>query len=413
MKRRLQTGMHLRGDSVAPEYLRLRGPVHAHVMRQVAARPQDHFGRLAQAGFGKFFRDYVIPGRARAGKNKRGPFEAPGGKKFFGEPAGLTEKLANRGFVVEHSFVQLHSAEPDLFSPAGQRLHYGLKLATIADARPAAFDPDLEQHLQRAPGRLKKLAKLFHLRGVVDQTEIFERLVSQQRGNNGHILLADQLVGHQDPAHAMLVGHARLMRGGQRDAPGARLQLPRKKRRGHRRFAVRSKLQLVSLDKPAHPVQVVFQFVFVQNRGRQADIFAQKIPSKAAYVAGFRRLREAAESFVQKTNLFAGHSTLGPYCVYPIPRKDDRKYHRVWPSRNSEIAPNPSPRRSAKSLHPMARVHEREFFLRRRKCLVVMCSSAMRRSSTAAAAIHSAPTWPFLATAFLPLGNLANTPRRR
>ena len=80
--------------------------------------------------------------------------------------------------------------------------------------------------------------------------------------------------------HSMLPGNEGLMRGGQRDSPGAGFELHLKQPRGHGGFAVGRELDAVGADEFAHPVQVVVELVSVEHCAGEAEIFVEEIPAE-------------------------------------------------------------------------------------------------------------------------------------
>ncbi len=85
----------------------------------------------------------------------------------------------------------------------------------------------------------------------------------------------------------MRVRHHRLVRRRQRDAPRARLQLHLEEARRHGRFAVRRQPHSICADELLHPPEIVMQPLLVENRRRQAQVFAQQVPAKLSNLARF------------------------------------------------------------------------------------------------------------------------------
>ncbi|MCY1248209.1 hypothetical protein D9M72_616130 [compost metagenome] len=75
-----------------------------------------------------------------------------------------------------------------------------------------------------------------------------------------------------------------LVRGCQRDAPRAGAELARKQLGRHGGLAMRCKLHAVLAHEAAHPFQVVRKPVFIEHRGRQAQLFLQQAPAGAGGV---------------------------------------------------------------------------------------------------------------------------------
>jgi len=70
-------------------------------------------------------------------------------------------------------------------------------------------------------------------------------------------LAADQLVGHQHPRHAETAAYLHLLYRRDRDAEGAIIELTGKKLGRHGGFAVGTKVDVVMLEKAAHPAAVM------------------------------------------------------------------------------------------------------------------------------------------------------------
>ena len=87
----------------------------------------------------------------------------------------------------------------------------------------------------------------------------------------------------------MRVRHQRLVRGGQRDAPGARLQLHFEQARGHGCLSVGRQPYSVSRDEILHPFQVVIKAVLVENGRWQAQVFTEQVPSRLASLVPVER----------------------------------------------------------------------------------------------------------------------------
>ena len=84
----------------------------------------------------------------------------------------------------------------------------------------------------------------------------------------------------------MVVRDAGLVRGGEGDAPGAGFKLHLKEVRRHGGLAVRCELHSVGFDELPHPVEIVLEFVLVEDRDRQAQVFVKEIPAESGDLAG-------------------------------------------------------------------------------------------------------------------------------
>ncbi len=160
----------------------------------------------------------------------------------------------------------------------------------IAHAGAPALDAQLEQHLQALAAGEKEAAELVDQLGRIDQAEEFEIGIAQQVGDDLHIAPPHQLVGHQHAPDPVRMGGGGLLRGGQRDTPGAGLELPGEQLGRHRGLAVRCELHAVFVHEPAHPGEVMGQPAFVQHGGRQAQLLFQQPPAGGGLGRCQRRL---------------------------------------------------------------------------------------------------------------------------
>ena len=79
-------------------------------------------------------------------------------------------------------------------------------------------------------------------------------LQADHRANLG---CAEQLIGHDDAAHAKAHAEAELLHVGDGDSPGARGELLREDLRRHRRLAVRRQQHAGRCGEVAHPGVIV------------------------------------------------------------------------------------------------------------------------------------------------------------
>ena len=108
----------------------------------------------------------------------------------------MKQKCANGCLVIEYSFVDFDSAERDGIAPFAQRIENRLELLAVAHAGPAAVHSHFEQYIQPHSAMREVGSKLIDLFGRVDQAVKLKLGIAQQRGDDGHILLADKLIGH-------------------------------------------------------------------------------------------------------------------------------------------------------------------------------------------------------------------------
>src|SRR5580704_11404628 len=145
----------------------------------------------------------------------------------------MKQKCTNGRLVIEDPFVNFNSAQRDGRSPFAQSIKYRLELVAVTHAGSAALHSYFEQHIQTRSGLRKVRSKLIDLLSRIDQAVKFKFWIAQQPRNDRDILLADELIGHEHATHSMRVGNLRLMRRGQRNAPGTRVKLQVKQARRH------------------------------------------------------------------------------------------------------------------------------------------------------------------------------------
>src|SRR5579863_10734435 len=121
-------------------------------------------------------------------------------------------------------------------------------------------------------------SELINLSSGVNQAIEIESGILKHAADDGHVLFSDELVGHENAPNAMRPGDASLVRGCQRDAPGARLQLHLKELWRHCGLTVGREAEAVGGNKFAHPAEIVLEPTLIENRGRQTEILMQKIP---------------------------------------------------------------------------------------------------------------------------------------
>ena len=183
-------------------------------------------------------------------------------------------------------------------APARDGFKDGVLLGVVAHAGAAAFDAEFEKNVERPAGGGKELAELIDLIGGIDETVVGEVGIVKEAGDDGHVLFADELVGHEDPAHAVLVCDEGLMRGGQGDSPRAAVELHLKKLRGHGGFSVGREADAVLGDEGAHPVAVVQEAILIEDGGGQAEVFKQEVPAALDEFSGRTSAFKRAEAFV-------------------------------------------------------------------------------------------------------------------
>src|SRR5437588_5584484 len=115
------------------------------------------------------------------------------------------------------------AGDPESLHP-GQRLGQRHQVLAGADPAPPKAAVHLDEDIQRHPGGLRRARqRLRSLRGVHPHPNAN---LSGQRDQPGELGGADHFVGEEDIAHARLGHHLRLADLGQREADGARLDLP-------------------------------------------------------------------------------------------------------------------------------------------------------------------------------------------
>ena len=141
--------------------------------------------------------------------------------------------------------------------------------------------------------------ELVGLGGGIDEAVELEGGIAEQARDDGHVGLADELVGHEDAAYAVLVRDVDLVRSGESDAPGAAVKLEMEELRGHAGFAVRRELDVVSFDEAAHPVLVVEELVAIEDGGGEGEVFAEEVPVEGGDFDAREVAIEVAEAFVE------------------------------------------------------------------------------------------------------------------
>ena len=296
---RLKRGMHLLRDGIAGEDSGLRLAIGADIVGEITTGAKNQLDSVAEPRSGEFFRDDVIPGRACAGENGGSLLEAACVKKRSGDVNCALQEGADEGFLVENALIHFHSAERDGFRPFGKRGEDGVHLLVVANARAAAHDSDFKQDIEALVTPTEEGAKLIDLVRRIDEAVVGEFGIGEQAGNDGHVLAADELVGHENAADSVLPCDEALMRCGKSDSPGAGLELHVKQPRSHRGFAVRRELNAVSAHEFAHPFKIVLELVFVEDGARHCEIFKEEIPSEGRDDLGRLRLIEKAHAFIE------------------------------------------------------------------------------------------------------------------
>ena len=114
--------------------------------------------------------------------------------------------------------------------------------------------------------------------------------------HRAHLERAEQLVGHQDAAHAEAHADAELLHVGERDAPGAGGELLREDLRRHRRLAVRRQQHAGRGGEVAHPGVVVRQRRIADHGQRQRQVAGEHVPALRADGARAAAARPTADS---------------------------------------------------------------------------------------------------------------------
>ncbi|MNX97791.1 hypothetical protein D3C86_1301690 [compost metagenome] len=259
------------------EHAALRFLVDAMVMGHVTAGTQHAEetpgGVLCFEGLG----NQVIPGRTRRGDDRLGNGERAAVLQLHRQTHQRRGEIADTGhgvIAMDHAFVAFDPGQGQCRlrgDGLGQVEHLLFAAATATPADHAVFDHHVQAHA--TGGEVG--TEVGDVVRVIDHAIEVERRVSQQVGDQCHVRRADQLVGHQDTAHAMGVGSAGLRSAGQGDAPGTGIQLATEQRRGHAGLAMGRQFRSAVADERLHPADVVFQRLAMQYQRRQADITHQ------------------------------------------------------------------------------------------------------------------------------------------
>ena len=310
LQRGLERRIHAVGDGVGAQHAVVGLAVSADVVGEIAARAENDFDGIAEACAGEFFGDDVKPCGAGAGEDGLGG-EAFLREEIAGESAGALEEDADSSLVVEHAFIELNAGEADnvpVLLDGAEQLRY---LRLTAHAGSAALDAEFEQYIELLPGRGKAGPELVDLSGRVDEAEVDEAGVAQQTANDVEVLTPNELVSHEDAAHAMLPGDQRLVRGGKRDTPRAAFKLHAKKLRGHGSFAVGREENAVFGDEGSHPLEVVEEAVLIEHGSGKAEVFAEEIPIEKGEFGRGEGDVKGAESFAERADEGCGGSGAG------------------------------------------------------------------------------------------------------
>ena len=189
-----------------------------------------------------------------------------------------------------------------MLAPTIQRRQHRWQLCCVTHAGAPAVDAKLDQYLEapdHAAAAAKEFTQMLYLLRAIDQAKIFKARVLEQARDQSHILFPHKLVGHQNPAHAVVVGNQRLVRGSERDTPGTRLQLKAKQLGGHRGLAMGRQLEPVGGNELLHPMQVMAQSLVAQDGCRQAQVFAQQVPTQLDDLARLHSLLHPSQTLVE------------------------------------------------------------------------------------------------------------------
>ncbi|MNF90146.1 hypothetical protein D3C84_727000 [compost metagenome] len=165
------------------------------------------------------------------------------------------------------------------------------------DPGASAGNAVLDQHADLLLRLGEMTAQGVDIAGGVHQAAEAECRVLLEAGDDRHIGLADELVGHQETADAMGISRLHLGRRRQGDAPGAMRQLQMEQGRAHGGLAMGGELYAIALDELAHPFQVVLDAALAQHRHGQADLFVQNPPAQAADIVQPAVIRCRSQTF--------------------------------------------------------------------------------------------------------------------
>jgi len=297
-----ETGAHLSRDGIVLEDAGLRFAIGADVVGEIAAGAKDDFDRTREICGGKDFGNHVVPGGAGACEHDGRPVEVV----FICECArdfdGALEEGANGSLIVQHTLVDFDAIEGERLGPACEGLERGLELCVVANSSSAAVDAELDENVKTLFVLGEEAPEEFNLRSGVDETEELEGGVFKKARDGGHILFADELIRHENAAHAVRVGDFNLGYGGEGNGPGAGFELHLKKPRRHGGFAMGRELDTVSGDESAHPLQIVLELVLVKNGCGEAEVFAQEVPVEAWDLVVVKFAIKCAKSLIEPGN---------------------------------------------------------------------------------------------------------------
>ena len=112
--------------------------------------------------------------------------------------------------------------------------------------------------------------------------ELEVRVLLQQADHRADFGRAEELIRHEDAAHAEAHADAELLHVGDRDAPGARGKLLREDLRRHRRLAVRRQQHAGRRGEVAHPGMIVRERRIADHRQRQRQVAGEQAPALRA-----------------------------------------------------------------------------------------------------------------------------------
>lgn len=214
----------------------------------------------------------------------------------------MKQKFANGCLVIEDAFVDLDSAQRDRMTPFAQSVKHRQELLAVAHAGSAAVHSHFKQHIQSRSALREVRSKLVDLLGRVNQAVKLKRRIAQQFDNDRHVLLADELIGHEHAANAVRVGNLRLMRRSQGDAPGARSKLQVKQVWRHGGLSVRSQPDAVRGRELPHPLKIVLQRIFIEHRCGQREILAQQVPVVLRNLLAGNRTFQQSNALIQRVD---------------------------------------------------------------------------------------------------------------